>query len=151
MSSSSHHLEIHRPPKEDGGHPELEIQHGEGTVSIDKGIVPLIMTMWDAGIDTLFCCEGWEVPDGEDNTAWEWQLYRAYILMPWTDEAFDWTQKLLKSFQAFDTTSPTRWEISFDYNDEHGPRICMRFPKSDIGKLLEWFGWKRKTLEELLK
>lgn len=148
MTTSPHHHLMRRPPEE--GHDEFEVTHGGQIVSIDKGIVALVMTLWDAGIETFFSCEGYDVPEGEDDTAWEWQMYRAYILMSWTDESFDYTQKLLKSFRAFNGKTKTSWEISFDYTEDHGPRICMRFPKSDIGRLLEWFGWTKISLSELV-
>lgn len=141
MSSSSHHSVIHKPPK--GSHEEVELLRDGKAVDIDKGIASLIKTMWEAGLDTLFCCEGYRVPEGEDDKAWEWQMYRSYILMHWTDESFDYVQNLLKSFRAFNGVERTSWEISFDYHEDQGPRICIRFPKSDITKLLDWFEWKK--------
>ncbi len=124
-------------------HPEVYITnlHDE-LVGIDEGLYGVITHMWGKGLDTQFCCEGydWNHPEDGDEHSWSAMLYRGYILMPWTERTFEFVQTILRKFFRFSGNVPVNWDIEFATTTRFGGmnRICLRFPKSDIPHLLQF-------------
>lgn len=130
--------EISAHERPSASHQTVPLWYRNSAVDIDVAIAPLIGAMWDYGIDTTFCCEGWDVPEGEKAAAWEWRNHRAYILMPDNRQSFQWLMSLMKKMPM------DSWEISFDTHEVQGKRICLRFPKRDIDRI---YSMIRKQLE----
>lgn len=111
-------------------------------VEIDLGIAELIQLMWDKGMDTQFCCEGydWNHPESGDEHSWSAIEYRSYILMPWTPRTFDLVVNLQQNFFRFSGDKRVSWTIEYEQTHHFGGmnRICIRFPKGDIPHLTQF-------------
>lgn len=57
-------------------HDTIAVPYKGGTVDIDKNIVPVITELWSIGIDTRFCCEGFEddVEDPSGYVMYQWGI-----------------------------------------------------------------------------
>lgn len=117
-------------------HPTVTFSFKDGDIEIDEDLSELLPLMWGIGIDTLYCCQGYV--KFKDETVWSNRRFRSYILMRNTEASNTFMQKLLMTFPAFRPKKKVSWEIGYDKHREQGSRICIRFPHSDIPKLVEW-------------
>lgn len=117
-------------------HPTLTFFYKDEEIEVDEDLAELLPLLWGIGIDTLYCCQGYK--KYKDETVWSNKSFRGYILMRHTKESNTFIQNLLTSFPAFIPGKKVLWEFSFEKHREQGPRICIRFPNSDIPKLVEW-------------
>ena len=107
------------------------------TVKVDVEIAPLIKAMWGAGIPTMFCCQGHDVPLGQDPNAWAWHGFKGYISMPRTSKSVGFVQAIVSNFLT-KTDRGYSWDIEYAENPYHGPILVIRFPKNDIEELLKF-------------
>lgn len=117
-------------------HPFNLVEYRGEMIELDEDLCELIPLMWNIGIETFFCCQG--TPKYKDQTVWSGRRYRGYILMSHTPEAMNFIQELLMSFPAFQPNRKISWEISFDKLRPFGSRILIRFPNSDIPRLVKF-------------
>lgn len=117
-------------------HPYLVVEYKNRTIELDEDLCELVPLMWSLGILTLYSCQGDK--KYKDETVWSNRRLRAYIMMSNTEESLEFIQKLLVTFPVFQPKKKVSWEIEFDKHRVQGSRICIRFPNSDIPKLIEW-------------
>lgn len=116
-------------------HEQVMLVHPNGNcILVDTGMAELLHLMWERGYDTNFSCQGKVM--FKDQTVWSNRLHRAYISMPRTKKNFDLVQKIMAGFYAFYNNSKILWHIEFDKHRDQGVRIVLRFPNSDIPKLV---------------
>lgn len=116
-------------------HPTVTMTTPDGDdVEIDVDMVPIIHALWDAGVVTLFCCQGpaWDAP-------WYWSIadyygygtrtvkceaqtdapWSAYVLCKfWSDE--EKTRKVLADLGCVDVERDTHWERYSHYPEGEG-------------------------------
>lgn len=118
-------------------HPQTILSHEGQAISVDTGMAKLLRLMWHNNIFTNYSCQG--NPQFEDETCWENRNNLAYISMPYTQESQDFIFTLMEDFPAFNLTDTTRWQLEIDSYPQQGKRIVVKFPSSDIPKLVEFF------------
>lgn len=101
-------------------HKTERVEHEGRSADIDTRIAPLILAMWERGIDTLACCEGTDdyVDDGDPS---DW----AYVLFPTHADA----QKLVALADKHQASHGFRWSLFAD------GRFSVHFPSCDIEML----------------
>ena len=119
-------------------HPAIPMTYLDGeTVHIDVEIGPLIRAMWDVGISTMYCCQGHDVPAGQDPNAWAWAGFKGYIMMPRTSKSLGFVQAIVSNFLT-KTDRGYSWDIEFIENPHHGSILVIRFPKNDLEELVKF-------------
>lgn len=118
-------------------HPDVPMAYRGETVLIDEEIAPLIRAMWSAEIPTMFCCQGHEVPSGQDPNAWAWMAFKGYIAMPRTSKSVGFVQTIVTNFLT-KTDRGYSWDIEYTENPHHGPMLTIRFPKGDLEELIKF-------------
>lgn len=131
-------------------HRTIHVQVGNWSEQIDEEMAPLIREIWNAGVDTMMCCQevapgiGWiEFPSVED-------LLRFLNIVTVYEPGVDTLYNRIRHDLAGTTSSP-EWEFQFNLLDicdtgesrSGGERVCFEptvgayFPASDIPLLIE--------------
>lgn len=114
-------------------HESRVIVVGDRKADIDLGLTALIRRLWAKDIDTLFCCEGYDVPEGDDHNSWSYLTFRGYITMVANPRSAYLIARIVENFLT--TKKDHSWDIEFHKSGFQGNVITIRFPKKDISNL----------------
>ena len=113
--------------------------HGLQEFEVDARLVVLHTILIKMGVTTLYSCEGYTNPvDWEDDTWFQTaSATNAYIMFKDDAEGRTFTQLLLSDPEKSPLGKVGEWSMIFDHNLAlmQGPRIVLRFPKSEIPAL----------------
>ena len=106
---------------------------------VDARLVVLHTILIKMGVTTLYSCEGYTNPvDWEDDTWFQTaSATNAYIMFKDDAEGRTFTQLLVSDPEKSPLGKVGEWSMIFDHNLAltQGPRIVLRFPKSEIPAL----------------
>ena len=113
--------------------------HGLQEFEVDARLVVLHTILIKMGVTTLYSCEGYTNPvDWEDDTWFQTaSATNAYIMFKDDAEGRTFTQLLVSDPEKSPLGKVGEWSMIFDHNLAltQGPRIVLRFPKSEIPSL----------------
>lgn len=122
-------------------HEQVTVEYNGCTIQVDKKMAPLLVLMWSRGIDTEYSCQG-DTNLFVDQNCYEADRYRAYIQMPRTSTSMNFIGELVYNSHLLREESVS-WLIEYNENPvTKTQRIVIRFPSSDIHKLMDTIeGW----------
>ena len=113
--------------------------HGLQEFEVDARLVVLHTILIKMGVTTLYSCEGYtNSVDWEDDTWFQTaSATNAYIMFKDDAEGRTFTQLLVSDPEKSPLGKVGEWSMIFDHNLAltQGPRIVLRFPKSEIPAL----------------
>lgn len=113
--------------------------YGLQEFEVDARLVVLHTILIKMGVTTLYSCEGYTNPvDWEDDTWFQTaSATNAYIMFKDDAEGRTFTQLLVSDPEKSPLGKVGEWSMIFDHNLAltQGPRIVLRFPKSEIPAL----------------
>ena len=113
--------------------------HGLQEFDVDARLVVLHTILIKMGVTTLYSCEGYTNPvDWEDDRWFQTaSATNAYIMFKDDAEGRTFTQLLVSDPEKSPLGKVGEWSMIFDHNLAltQGPRIVLRFPKSEIPAL----------------
>jgi hypothetical protein len=110
-------------------HSQVSFVIRNGTeVLVDEGLVDILTALKDLGVDTLFSCQGDDLPDNR---------HRAYVSC--TSESFGPILRELTT--EYDTTELHLLVVEFVHHQRHNqePRIALRWPANKTEYFCELF------------
>ena len=113
--------------------------HGLKEFEVDARLVVLHIILIKMGVTTLYSCEGYDNPVDWENDKWfqTASATNAYIMFKDDAEGRMFTQLLVSDPEKSPLGKVGEWAMEFDHNLAlmQGPRIVLRFPKSEIPAL----------------
>jgi hypothetical protein len=117
-------------------HTQIPFMYYGKEIEVDEGILELLTLMWARGITTIFSCQG-DVKF-RDQTCWSNDGYRGYVMMERTYESLLLLKDLISGFPPLQIGHKILFDIEFDRYRSTPGRITIRFPNSDIPKLVKF-------------